>query len=167
MLCNGGTASAEAAALFYYLNRTGFNGLCRFNSRGEFNVPFGEYKSIQYARDFTPYGRQFENWEFMSGDFESVPLAQADFVYADPPYDVSFTQYSKEGFGWDEQVRAAEWLARHLGPVILSNQATERIVALYKMLGFKLRFLDAPRRISCTGNRTPAREVLAFKNLSP
>lgn len=167
LLCNGGAESPEAAALFYYLNRTGFNGLCRFNSRGEFNVPFGEYKSIQYVRDFTPYQRQFANWEFISGDFESVPLADEDFVYADPPYDVPFTQYSKEGFGWDEQVRAAEWLARYRGPVILSNQATNRIVALYEKLGFKLRFLDAPRRISCTGDRTPAREVLAFKNVSP
>jgi len=63
-------------------------------------------------------------------------------------------------------VRAAEWLARHYGPVILSNQATNRIVALYEKLGFKLWFLDAPRRISCTGDRTPAREVLAFKNIA-
>jgi DNA adenine methylase len=165
LLSDGRADSAEAAALFYYLNRTGFNGLCRFNSRGEFNVPFGEYKKITYVRDFTGYRRQFENWEFTSGDFESVQLADEDFVYADPPYDVPFTQYSKEGFDWNEQVRAAEWLARHPGAVILSNQATNRIVALYEKLGFKLRFLDAPRRISCTGDRTPAREVLAFKNV--
>jgi len=62
-------------------------------------------------------------------------------------------------------VRAAEWLARHQGPVILSNQATKRIIELYQRLGFRLRFLDAPRRISCTGDRTPAKEVLAFRNL--
>ena len=48
---------------------------------------------------------------------------------------------------------------------ILSNQATNRIVTLYKKLGFKLRFLDGPRRISCTGDRTPAKEVLALRNL--
>ncbi len=65
----------------------------------------------------------------MHGDFESVPLRADDFVYADPPYDVEFTQYSKEVFGWDEQVRTAEWLAKHKGPVILSNQATDNIVA--------------------------------------
>ena len=61
-------------------------------------------------------------------------------------------------------MRAAEWLARHPGPVVLSNQATDRIVALYKKLGFELKFLQAPRMISCTGDRTPAREVLAIKN---
>src|SRR5258707_892653 len=146
LLRQGQAESDESAALFYYLNRTGFNGLCRFNSSGEFNVPFGKYKTINYIRDFSAYSQLFSNWEFMTGDFESVPLQPDDFVYADPPYDVQFTQYSKEAFGWDEQVRAAEWLARHPGPVTLSNQATDRIVTLYKKLAFRLRFLDAPRR---------------------
>lgn len=154
----------EADGLFYYLNRTGFNGLCRFNSRGEFNVPFGQYKHINYISDFTAYQQVFANWEFMAGDFEAIPLEPDDFVYADPPYDVEFTQYSKEAFTWEDQVRAAEWLAKHKGPVVLSNQATERIVALYEKLGFKLRYLDAPRRISCNGDRRPAKEVLAVRN---
>ena len=90
---------------------------------------------------------------------------QDDFVYADPPYDVPFTQYSKDGFGWHEQERAAEWLARHPGPVILANQATDRIIALYTRLGFDLVFLKGPRMISCTGDRRPAREVLATRHL--
>src|SRR4029077_6688519 len=63
-LLRGGQAdTAEAAALFYYLNRTCFNGLCRFNSSGEFNVPFGRYKTINYVRDFTPFQRLFANWD--------------------------------------------------------------------------------------------------------
>ncbi|HVH72978.1 MAG TPA: hypothetical protein VNB49_17965, partial [Candidatus Dormibacteraeota bacterium] len=49
----------------------------------------------------------------------------------------------------------------HPGPVILSNQATARIVKLYRQLGYGLKFLHAPRRISCNGDRTPAEEVLA------
>jgi DNA adenine methylase len=98
-------ATPEAASLFYYLNRTSFNGLCRFNSRGEFNVPFGRYARIAYVCDFTNYRRVFS---------------------------------------WEDQVRPAEWLARHTGPVVLANQAT-------------------PRMISCTGDRTPAREVLATR----
>jgi DNA adenine methylase len=157
--------TAEAASLFYYLNRTGFNGLCRFNSRGEFNVPFGSYARIAYVRDFSAYRPALSRWEFSSVDFEALHLTPADFVYADPPYDVPFTQYARARFSWDDQVRAAEWLARHPGPVVLSNQATPRVVALYRKLGYELRFLTAPRRISCTGDRTPAREVLATKNL--
>jgi DNA adenine methylase len=161
----GKTDTSEAAALFYYLNRTCFNGLCRFNRSGEFNVPFGRYKAVNYVRDFSAYERLFSGWQFASNDFEAVPLQPDDFVYADPPFDVEFTQYSKEAFGWDEQVRTAEWLARHKGPVVLSNQATNRIVKLYEKLRFKLSYLEAPRRISCTGDRTPAREVLAVRNL--
>jgi DNA adenine methylase len=53
-----------------------------------------------------------------------VVLDPDDFVYADPPYDVEFTTYSKEGFSWRDQIRVAEWLACHSGPVVLSNQAS-------------------------------------------
>src|SRR5205085_7541157 len=55
LLRTGGDHTREAAALFYFLNRTGYNGLCRFNSKGEFNVPFGRYKQIRYRRDFSAY----------------------------------------------------------------------------------------------------------------
>jgi DNA adenine methylase len=160
----GGTR--DAATLFYYLNRTGYNGLCRFNSRGEFNVPFGRYKTINYTRDFTAYRDVLAGWEFTSGDFEALALGRSDFVYADPPYDVEFTAYSRGGFSWADQERTAEWLARHRGPVVLVNQATPRIEALYSRLGYRVDYLDAPRRISCTGDRTPAREVLATRNLA-
>src|SRR5690349_6130408 len=105
-----GPASKRAAELFYYLNRTGYNGLCRFNRRGEFNVPFGRHATINYVRDFRPYAAALAGWDFRHGDFEELPLAPDDFIYADPPYDVEFTQYTKEGFGWEGQVRLARWL---------------------------------------------------------
>jgi DNA adenine methylase len=161
----GRTDSAEAAQLFYYLNRTGYNGLCRFNRKGEFNVPFGSYRSINYQNDFSTFTLIFANWDFTVGDFEEIAPAPEDFVYADPPYDVEFTQYAKEGFGWEDQVRLAHWLARHPGPVVASNQATERILRLYADCGFDIITLDAPRRISCTGDRSPALEMLATRNV--
>lgn len=165
LAANGHRDSKEAAELFYYLNRTGYNGLCRFNRRGEFNVPFGRYKQIGYTYDFSSYKPAFAKWEFVIGDFEGVAREPGDFIYADPPYDVEFTQYSREPFGWNEQVRLAEWLAAHKGPVVLSNQATARVVRLYKKLGFRVKTLSAPRMISCTGDRTRAVEVLAIKGL--
>lgn len=165
LLASGHGATPEAAAFFYYLNRTGYNGLCRFNSRGEFNVPFGKYKNITYTRDFSAYVEVLQRWTFTHCHFKQIDLRPDDFVYADPPYDVEFTHYSQGGFHWDEQVRTAEWLSTHRGPVILVNQATRRIMQLYKQLGFKTRTLDAPRRINCTGDRTPAREVIATRNI--
>jgi len=89
----------------------------------------------------------------------------ATIVYADPPYDVEFTHDATDGFAWDDQQRTAEWLATHRGPVVLVNQATERVEKLYRKLGYRVQFLEAPRRISCTGNRTPAREIMGTLNV--
>jgi len=161
----GRHGTAEAAGLFYYLNRTGYNGLCRFNSRGEFNVPFGRHPRISYRYEFSEFIEAFSRWEFRNVDFRKLKLKDGDFVYADPPYDVEFTKYSKDGFSWKDQLATAEWLSKHPGPVILSNQATERIMDEYTRLGFRLKKLEAPRKISCTGDRSPAVEVLAIRNL--
>lgn len=160
-----GATTAEAAQLFYYLNRTCYNGLCRFNRSGEFNVPFGRYATITYAEDFDAYRVAFRGWEFSVGDFATVPLRPDDFVYADPPYDVPFTQYSKEGFTWEDQERLVDWLSRHQGPTVVSNQATGRIVDLYWGAGYDVRYLEAPRMISCTGDRSTAREVLGVRGM--
>jgi DNA adenine methylase len=159
----GKSNTTEAAQIFYYLNRTGFNGLCRFNNSGEFNVPFGRYKTINYLTDFSDYKVVLKGWEITAGDFEGLKLEQDDFIYADPPYDVQFTKYSQDDFTWDDQVRLTQWLAKHPGKVVLSNQATERIVDLYQNYGFNIDIVDAPRRISCNGDRHPAKEVIACK----
>jgi len=166
LVTSGGQETPEAAQLFYYLNRTGFNGLCRFNNQGRFNVPFGRYKTINYAQDFSEYPPVLKDWVFVSGDFEALSLEDADFIYADPPYDVEFTKYSQTDFTWEDQVRVAHWLARHSGPVLVSNQATPRILALYQDLGFGVEILEAPRRIACNGDRTPAQEMLAYRGLA-
>lgn len=159
----GKTNTSEAAQIFYYLNRTGFNGLCRFNNSGEFNVPFGRYKTINYSTDLSEYRVALKNWEITVGDFENLKLEPDDFVYADPPYDVQFTKYSQDDFTWGDQVRLVQWLAEHSGKVVLSNQATDRIVDLYQNCGFTIDKVAAPRRIACNGDRRPAIEVIACK----
>ena len=166
LLAAGEGDGAEAAGLFYFLNRTGYNGLCRFNRAGGFNVPVRLVQADPLHARLRRLARgRWRAWAFTHGDIESIPLDDSDFVYADPPYDVPFTHYARGGFSWDDQVRAATRLAAHAGPVVLVNQATPRVVDLYSGLGYALRYLDAPRRISCTGDRTAAREVLATRNL--
>jgi DNA adenine methylase len=165
LIREGEGETAEAAALFYYLNRTGYNGLCRFNARGFFNVPFGRYKHVECTKDFLPYRATLSGYEIVQGDFEAIDIRDDDFIYADPPYDVEFTSYAAGGFTWADQRRLAKRLAAHPGPVIASNQATDRILRLYKKLGFDVEILDAPRRISCDGNRDDAREMLATRNV--
>lgn len=165
LIAEGEAESAEAAALFYYLNRTGYNGLCRFNARGFFNVPFGRYTRIPYRESFDSYRALLDEYRFTNGDFERMRLRADDFLYADPPYDVEFTSYSAGGFSWEDQERLADWLAQHPGPVVASNQATKRVLRLYRKLGFSVRTVPAPRRISCDGNRDDAEEMIAVRNL--
>jgi DNA adenine methylase len=165
LIVAGQADTKESAQLFYFLNRSGYNGLCRFNSKGQFNVPFGKYRTIRYQSEFEVYRQAFTNWRFISGDFEKIHLENDDFIYADPPYDVEFTRYAAQDFRWDDQVRLAHWLTYHPGPVVLSNQATPRIMELYEKLGYQTRRLSAPRMISCNGNRDRAMEVLATRNL--
>ncbi len=157
--------SSTAAQLFYYLNKSGFNGLTRFNSKGEFNVPFGRHKHVNYEIDLNPYFLALQNWGLSWGDFETIVLNPDDFLYVDPPYDDGFTQYAIEAFSWDDQVRLVNWLVNHPGPIVASNRATPRIQELYKENGFEVELIDGPRSISCNGDRTPVKEILATRNL--
>jgi DNA adenine methylase len=166
LIANDSADSPEAAALFYYLNRTCYNGLCRFNKKGMFNVPFGKYKQIHYRMSFPDLEEACEGWVFQNGDFEELSIDKSDFVYADPPYDVEFTQYAENAFQWNDQLRLAGWLSSLEVPVVVSNQATARILELYGDLGFDVRCLPAPRRISCNGDRSDQLEMLAFKNVA-
>jgi DNA adenine methylase len=92
LVSKGKFQSREAAQLFYFLNRTCFNGLCRFNRSGGFNVPFGRHKTINYATNFSGLRETLSDWTFLSTDVASLPVAAGDFVYADPPYDVLYSR---------------------------------------------------------------------------
>ncbi|WP_081700443.1 Dam family site-specific DNA-(adenine-N6)-methyltransferase [Sulfobacillus thermosulfidooxidans] len=162
----------EKSALFLYLNRHGYNGLCRYNAAGRFNVPFGRYR-----RPYFPATEMHRFWEksrtatFVVGDFRTI-LAQAQFgdvVYCDPPYvplssTANFTDYAGEGFGEVEH-EALAWWARHLAdqgiPVVISNHATPWTRELYKTATQLI--VSVPRFISCDGKRRESvDEVLAL-----
>jgi DNA adenine methylase len=108
-------------------------------------------------------------WEIVNGSYEKVPVRKGDFVFADPPYDLTFNDYTSEGFSWDDQVR----LATHLrdlstesdASVIATNSSTPRIIELYRDLGFTVTIESAPRRVSPSGNRDRVNEMVAYLNL--
>lgn len=149
--------------LFYYLNRTCYRGLCRYNKSGNFNTPYGNRDWAQFIRpeECAPYAELFSRWQFTCGDFGSMALQRGDFVYADPPYDDAFGDYTENGFSWKDQQRLAGWLAAHDGYVVVSNAATDRIIDLYKSLGFTCEVVDAPRRIS--NEWDTVQEMLAYR----
>lgn len=157
--------SPRGAQLFYYLNKTGFNGLCRLNKSGGYNVPFGEHSSIRYSKDLSLYRTVMSDWTFIASSFEAVTFPRGSFVYADPPYDGKFDKYCGQPFTWEQQVELAQNLASHPGPAVASNAASPRVLELYRDLGFDIEVLDAPRRISCTGDRTPVKEMLASQRV--
>lgn len=162
----------EKSALFLYLNRHGYNGLVRYNSAGEFNVPFG-----QYARPYFPEKEMLCFWEksqtaeFMYCDFrETLAMASpGDVVYCDPPYvplsnTASFTEYCPGGFGKREQMILAE-KAKQLTdreiPVLISNHDTEFTRNLYAPA--QIYSLNVPRSISCDAKtRSKVCELLAL-----
>jgi DNA adenine methylase len=154
--------TAAAAGLFYFLTRTCYAGRYRFNATGGFSASFGLRPRVRYRIDFSAYQRPLAAFTFTCRDFQAVPIEPGDFIYADPPFDVALRKYTGLEFRWSDQVRAARWLARHPGPVVVSNAATARIVALYQDLGFTVRLMDAP---SPTNGTSRATEVLATRNV--
>src|SRR5258708_35864202 len=93
LIRQGEAQSQEAAELFYYLNRTGYNGLCRFNRRDEFNVPFGKYKTVYYTTDFSAYCEKLKPWRFQVGGVEQLADDTGAFIFARTPHDDSVVQY--------------------------------------------------------------------------
>lgn len=164
---NKGTINTpEMAQLFFYLNKTGFNGMCRFNRSGLFNVPFGKYKSVNYVRDFAQLKILFKDWTFSSVDFSEIETFKSDLIFVDGPYDDSFSDYSMDGFSWSDQERTALWSSQQEGPIIVTNKPTDRIIALYESLGFSIRVIEARRTISSKGDtRKPVLEMVAYKNV--
>lgn len=164
------------AARFIYLNRHGFNGLCRYNASGGFNVPFGRYASPGFpeAELRAVHARlaEAEQVEILHADFRSIfadQLAVGDVVYADPPYvplsaTASFTSYSADGFGESDQralADAARTAAGRGTPVLLSNHDTPVVRALYE--GAAFTSFPVRRSISRDGaTRGAVAEVLAL-----
>jgi len=79
----------DRAIYFLYLNRFGFNGLCRYNRKGSFNVPFGSYKKPYFPeKEIRGFAVKAQNAEFRCIGYEQAfALAQSgDVIYCDPPY---------------------------------------------------------------------------------
>ena len=123
------------AVLFLYLNRFGYNGLCRYNLRGEFNVPFGRYKKPYFPEaELYHFAEKAQNAEFHCLSYEEC-MDRADsnsVVYCDPPYaplsaTANFTAYHTNSFSPKEQAHLAEMAEKLVSkqiPVLISNHDT-------------------------------------------
>lgn len=155
------------AAYFIYLNRHCYNGLCRYNQSGGFNVPCGNYKKTYFPEDeIRAFSTKAKKADIKCQGWAETLLqtCAGDGVYADPPYmGTGFTRYHTAGFNDADQVALAETLAvlhDHRGiPVTASNSIAAK--ELYADLGFTIHEIEAPRKISANGNRKPVTEIIA------
>ncbi|MCT8264009.1 Dam family site-specific DNA-(adenine-N6)-methyltransferase [Proteus terrae] len=159
----------KQSARFLYLNRHCFNGLCRYNAKDEFNVPFGKYKNVYFPeKEIYQFAEKAVNAIIACLEWQDT-LSLVDFgdgVYCDPPYmgdEKCFTKYHHTDFTHAHQIELAQALKAlnqsQGNPITVSNSIHAK--ALYADLGFIIHEIDAPRSISANGNRQSAKEIIA------
>jgi DNA adenine methylase len=159
------------AAQFIFLNKTCYNGLFRLNSKGEFNVPFGKYKTVLIFDEpnILAVSKVLQIAEIQCADYSSCfdKVTEHTFVYFDPPYrpiskTASFTTYTGSVFDDNEHLRLAEFfkkLDREKGTkLMLSNSDPknenpkddffEKVYA-----GYNIFRVSASRAVNCDGEK--------------
>lgn len=161
----------ERALLFLYFNRHGYNGLCRYNKKGGFNVPFGRYKKPYYpAAELWFFAEKAQRAQFVCESYADTfdRATEGDVIYCDPPYaplstSASFTSYAANGFTLDDQAilgRLSRQAAAKQIPVLVSNHDIPLTRELYH--GAQLNVVQVKRTISSKGNkRNKVAELLA------
>lgn len=110
-----GTRAAEYsdALLYYFINKTSYSGMIRYNAAGQFNVPFGRYPSLNISSISDAHNRLLAHTEIFNTDYSDIfaMATEDDFVFLDPPYDCIFSDYGnaeyREGFNRQEHERLA------------------------------------------------------------
>jgi len=166
----------EKAARLMYMLRVCFNGLYRVNSKNQFNVPYGKYINPtildkELLSEISKYLNE-HHISILNGDFEDavVDAKEGDFVYFDPPYapvsaTSSFTSYTHEGFGLEEQIRLRDCfvsLSNKGCYIMLSNSDVPLIHELYQDIpNIVIEIVEATRMInSKASGRGKVNEVI-------
>ncbi|BBV64708.1 site-specific DNA-methyltransferase (adenine-specific) [Klebsiella sp. STW0522-44] len=158
----------DVAARFLFLNRHCFNGLCRYNQRGQFNVPFGKYKKPYLPVDeIQAFAVKAKRATFITANYsETLDMARGgDVVYCDPPYLTNsgdFTSYHTTGFSSMDHGRLARRLRKLAArgiPVVASNADLNDVHYLYS--GFQTVRINAPRSVgAAAGSKKTAAELI-------
>lgn len=173
---NKSTDPFQRALLFLYLNRHGYNGLCRYNLRGEFNVPFGRYRKPYFPEDeLFLFAEKAQRAEFVCESYDSsmARAVKGAVVYCDPPYTplsetANFTAYHTNSFNAEQQQHLAclaEKLRQKRIPVLISNHDTILTREWYRLASMLLP-VKVRRSISSNGGtRKKVDELLALYNV--
>ncbi|MFP1869251.1 DNA adenine methylase [Lonsdalea quercina] len=156
------------AIFFLYMNRHGYRGMCRYNGKGGFNVPYGNYKKPYFPEDeIRVFAEKAKRATFICAGYEETlaMLRAGDVVYCDPPYDGSFSKYHSAGFTKADQRRLASLLEVRSSEghsVIVSNSDTPVTCSLYQ--NFTIHSMTAKRSIGvAAGDGKKASEIIAVR----
>lgn len=126
----------DNAKRFYYLRKTCYRGMMRYNSKGGFNIPFGKYKSINYEElKNKKYEELLQKTEVLNKNFDYIFNKYDDdknFMFLDPPYDSEFTNYGYCSFGKEEHKKLAECFKNTKIKCLMIIGKTDFITELYK-----------------------------------
>lgn len=171
---NQSSDSYYRSLLFLYLNRHGYNGLCRYNKSGGYNVPFGKYKKPYFPEtELMYFAEKAQRATFVCENYRDTfaRASDGDVIYCDPPYvplskTASFTSYAGNGFGLDEQADLAnvaeEVTTNKRVTVLLSNHDTIWTRKIYEHAS-QIKPIKVARTISQKGkSRKKVGELLAL-----
>lgn len=101
------------SVVYFFINKTAYSGMIRYNANGEYNVPFGRYKNFNTKLITEEHHSLLRGAEIYNRDYAAIfdMAASDDFMFLDPPYDCIFSDYGnedyKDGFGEEEHRRLA------------------------------------------------------------
>ncbi len=160
----------ELASLLVFLNKHCFNGLYRVNSKGLFNVPYNNSRTVSIdVENIYRVAEYLQNVTILQGDFEKAcqEATKGDFVFLDSPYaplnPTSFDSYTKDGFDVESHQRLAnlfdELTARGCY-CMLTNHNTQFIRDLYQDKGYRMDVVDVRRSINSNANNRVGKEII-------
>jgi len=126
------------AALYFFINKTAYSGMIRYNARGEFNVPFGRYPNLNTSLLTNLHHELLSNTEVLNYNYKHLfHLAnEDDFMFLDPPYDCVFSDYGnvehKDGFTEKDHIELAEGYKNLKCKALMVIGRTELTTKLYK-----------------------------------
>lgn len=168
--------NAFKSAIFLFIRNFAYSGMFRYNSKGDFNVPYGGIaynrknfqKKIDYLRT-TELKSLLDNTIIENEDFEIFlekhKPSVNDFVFLDPPYDSEFSTYAKNEFTKKDQERLAYYLIKKCTAnwmMIIKN--TDFILGLYHNKGLKIQSFDKTYLVSFMNRNDKDVEHLLITN---
>lgn len=127
-----------ASTLYFYINKTAYSGMIRYNSKGEFNVPFGRYKNLNTKIVDKEHHLLMQGAQIFNEDYSVIfkMAREDDFIFLDPPYDCVFSDYGnkeyKDGFNVDAHLKLSEDFKKLKCKSMMVIGKTELTQDLYK-----------------------------------